>query len=234
MKKIILTILSAFIFVGCTEVSNNYDILTTNLKSIAEKPIKYINNHNKSYYSYYVEPSIKSNSSNDTSSVIDYEGNVITLNIDVNNILDYQLNKNDDDVKHKKLNSTRMMSIDDLFIDYKNEPTHYIFEIYEFNDQYLLSLKTKFFVLESIQPVINIDIISKKMMIIAKSINVDIEKILVSYSNRIEIYTEKEKIELYKPLAPENGTLSEILDDSLIDEFAEEELEEEIDEENIE
>ena len=219
MKKIILIILSMFMLMGCTNENDNKNILINDLKELAHDSISFINNHSKKLYSYYVIPSMTSDSINDTSSIIKYEDKTITLNIEVNNILNQQLYSNEDKVKQLKIKGTRVLMIDDLLIDYNNEPVNYYFEIYRLNDEYLLSLRTKFFILESIQKQSDVEIIAKMMMTVAKSVNIDIDQIILDYSNKIEIYTEKEVIELYKPLAPENGPISEILADSQIKEY---------------
>ena len=219
MKKIILIILSMFILMGCTNEKENKTILINDLKEFGHSSISFINNHSKKLYSYYVMPSMTSDSINDTSSIIKYEDKTISLNIEVNNILDQQLFSNEDKVKQLKIKGTRVLMIDDLLIDYNNEPVNYYFEIYRLNDEYLLSLRTKFFILESIQKQSDVEIIAKMMMTVAKSVNIDIDQIILDYSNKIEIYTEKEVIELYKPLAPENGPISEILADSQIKEY---------------
>ena len=219
MKKIILIILSMFILMGCTNEKDNKTILINDLKEFGHSSISFINNHSKKLYSYYVIPSMTSDSINDTSSIIKYEDKTISLNIEVNNILDQQLFSNEDKVKQLKIKGTRVLMIDDLLIDYNNEPVNYYFEIYRLNDEYLLSLRTKFFILESIQKQSDVEIIAKMMMTVAKSVNIDIDQIILDYSNKIEIYTEKEVIELYKPLAPENGPISEILADSQIKEY---------------
>ena len=219
MKKIIIYIFSMLMLCGCTNNDNNSNKLIEDIKLLAQENISYTNNHNKKLYSYYLDPTTISTSTNETSSIINYDNNTIILDIDINNILDKKLYNNNDKVKQVKIKGTRLIVIDDLLIDYHKEPINYIFEIYELNDQYLISLKTKLFKLESIQPKINVDIISNKMMIIAKSINIDIDKVILDYSNKIEIYTKKENIELYKPLAPVDGPISEILSEEQVDEY---------------
>ena len=211
MKRILMMIL-IFLLVGCKQNENDiFKNITDSVTSIGASTYNFNTNQTKYLYDYYLEPSNLSSSNTDTSNIVEYLGNEIVLNLNVANILNDEFYEDKSKVSSLLFLTNRLMNIDGTFIDIEGNEVDYRFEIYKIEDEYLLYLNTVYFELISINSITNIEIIANKMMLLAKSISINYDRVIDEYSNVVDIDFKKEDFELYKSIVPENGPLSEIL-----------------------
>ena len=211
MKRILMMIL-IFLLVGCKQNENDiFKNITDSVTSIGSSTYNFNTNQTKHLYDYYLEPSNLSSSNTDTSNIVEYLGNEIVLNLNVANILNDEFYEDKSKVSSLLFLTNRLMNIDGTFIDIEGNEVDYRFEIYKIEDEYLLYLNTVYFELISINSITNIEIIANKMMLLAKSISINYDRVIDEYSNVVDIDFKKEDFELYKSIVPENGPLSEIL-----------------------
>jgi hypothetical protein len=209
MKKIILFFL-IILLTGCT----NYTNFELDLKDALNKEssLNAISpDNNKTYFRYYLEPCIGLIYSNQTSNIFLYNNVKFIMNLNVASVINDKYYSNE--FENIQLNQKyKLFSFSGEYTDYKNKTYPYYVDVFKVNDVYYLKLNSKyvsFYVNGNEASLINI---SRKMLQIAKSIDIYEEEILSDFSSKEIIEYTKEEIQLFDVIVPVNGKIQDILD----------------------
>lgn len=210
MKKILVSF-CLILLVSCK--SFNAQEIQMELKKVAIKESKEKYSHNKKYYSFYLDPSISVVESNDSSNIFYFQNNYFSLNINLSKIMHKHYFKDTKQIDNFEKNNA-VLNYNDIAINSKNEEFEYNYQLFKFNDRYLIKIESEEFLLEAFsqqQQVLNL---SKKMLNILKTCNIKEEKVLENFSLKYTITNKRKQVDLFKVLLPSTISLEEILKNS--------------------
>lgn len=213
MKRLLLSIIVLLSLVGCTKYSDDLNALLSQkvdeaLTIAADRP-----NYNHQYYSYYIEPCVGRIRSSEASNIFNYLGTRIILNLNVSGIISsaYYPSELVDDLKLSELQL--LANKNGTYIDYFNEEHPYDICLYQVSNGVLTLFHSDTIDLYSISGKYDAVEISKVMMRIARSIKIDRELVISTFSRQQMIYNKKETIQLFQNLAPESGVIEQLFVD---------------------
>lgn len=210
MKKVILALCLVFL-VGCQSVDNPEQCLQEKIDLALSLPSGSANNH-KDYYSYYTEPSVGIVNKTITSSLLKYENTDFVMNLAINKIVNA---RSYGDVIPQSIHPDDQYLLSNLsgtYCDYDGSEYPYIVKLYQLSDIYYLSLDTQyvnFYSNGSMQEMVDV---LKPMMMIAKTVQINEDKIMMDYSAKERISFQGEKLKLYDEVIPQQGSMQEMVD----------------------
>ena len=214
MKKTAsILLLMTLVLSGCTQVSG--DLNGRVKKSIADAlalPASQAN-RNKTFYSYYIEPSVGRYSGNNTGNVFTYEGAKFLMNLNVPVII------NED--AYPQSTADGIESIADPVVDQSgtyldsSEINHtYRLRIYQQDAVFLTALNTDTVKFYAVTDQVKAADLAGEMLKIAKSVEVNEKTVLAAYTNHQTLNYETEKVQLYNEVVPESGAVSDLINDT--------------------
>ena len=213
MKKCLVSIL-LILLCACSSSSsltddldnllNNIDLLSTNRT-----------NNILTYYSYYL-PSDMGQVDGDNCLILSFLDSKTIMSLNVKEII------NNKYYPSSYMQSAALYSQDNLiyskngtYISYNNETKDYIYRLYKINDSYVIELETSdlSFLANTCS---NIKDLSRHLLIIAKSVNVDTDLVISAYSSKSVVDYQKKQIDLFDSIKPTTGSLSDLLTNDAI------------------
>ena len=162
-------------------------------------------------YSFYKEPSIGRLSSAETSSVFMQDGVKFVMNLNVSSIVNskYYDSKN---------NTAIPEGLDVLarsggtFADFMGDEHSFEVTLMRLNEDVFTYAKTDLLEFYAISGELQALQVAETMMRIARTVKVDREAVVATYSARQEIDYERKRLELFQNVVPENGVIDELFE----------------------
>ncbi len=215
MKKILIVFMIIFM-AGCS--FENQSLQQTLIQKFDEiEMVDAISPDNrKPFYSYYKEPSIGRRAAGKTYNVFVKDGTEFIMNLNVSKILN--------SAQHNRLQSTAMdiKSENYLFIlegrykDYLNEDRQYVCSVYQSGEKYYIIFNTDYMTFYGSGTEGEIRNIAPEMLKLAKTVAIDQEEVISAYVSKEIIEYEREQLQLYDVMIPENGRIEEMMGDRYI------------------
>lgn len=209
VKKLVVLAL-VLCLLGCTNYSDDLNgILNQKIEYVftlpADKP-----NYNHKYYSYYLEPSVGRITSSETSNTFNYMNHPFVLNLNVSGIISSSIYPNTviDDLKLSDLNVIAQKEGE--YTNYDEEVHPYHVNLYQLKSGVLVLFHTDTIDFYSISDKYTAVEIVQVMMRIARSIHIDKDLVLSTFSRQQVISNKKETIQLFQNLAPESGVIEQL------------------------
>ena len=212
VKRVVLLLLSLCLL-GCTNYPEDLNgLLNQKIEYVFTLPVdKPIYNHK--YYSYYLEPSVGRITSSQTSNTFNYMNHPFVLNLNVSGIIRSSIYPNDL-VEGLKLSELPLIAQNEgEYSNYDEEIHPYTVNLYQIHNGVLVlfhsdtidfySICDKYTAVEMVQV----------MMRIARSIHIDRELVVSTFSRQQVISNKKEAIQLFQNLAPESGVIEQLFVD---------------------
>lgn len=218
MKRlIILFCVVLFGLSACSSITK--DTLSAYLKSAAleaeTETVNTVTNISKTMYSYYLPPSIGRKTSTETSNILTSNGINILMNLDVIDVISdsyYDTASKTRSFKTMLSTTDDLITFDGSFTDGAGETVTYRVSILYVNDSLiLLTLEAGYFIFTAITPISVSDEILYDMIRLARSCIVDSASVLLAYSTRESIDYKKETIDMFSQIAPESGTVLDMI-----------------------
>lgn len=216
MKKIVkvLLLVQLLILTGCNVYSESInDILNRKIEYAftlpAQKP-----SYNHNYYSYYIEPSVGRITSYETSNVFKYLDNKFILNLNVSGIISsaYYPNQLFFDLRLSDL--TQLANHSGTYTDYEGANHPYDIGIYQIQDGALTLFQSDTLDFYAVSGNYEATDLAFIMMKIARSVRVNEQLVVGSFSTQQLISNKRETIQLFQNLAPESGVIDQLLIDT--------------------
>jgi len=218
MKRlVILFCVVLFGLSACSSITK--DTLSAYLKSAAleaeTETVNTVTNISKTMYSYYLPPSIGRKTSTATSNILTSNGVNILMNLDVIDVISdsyYDTASKTRSFKTMLSTTDNLITFDGSFTDSAKETVTYRVSILYVNDSLiLLTLEAGYFIFTAITPISVSDEILYDMIRLARSCVVDGASVLLAYSTRESIDYKKETIDMFSQIAPESGTVLDMI-----------------------
>lgn len=206
-KKIVLVLLCVLL-TGCAQSNlSMQERLEQEITTVSALPIPSAS-HRKPFYTYYTEPSIGHYRSTETSNEFSFQSTKFVLNLNVQAIMDSST-----DITQSIYTQKPIAIYSGSFQNMLDETVDYVCEIYQVNHDYAVFFTSSVANLFGVAQAGNAAELAGKMYSIARSVIVRKDAVLQVYTHESAIDYEGEAINLYKDIAPEEGTLQELIDD---------------------
>ena len=210
MKRVLSALLLTIgVLAGCTTYSGTYQ---EQLNQRVERAITSATagpTYSHGIYSYYKEPSIGRVSSEETSSIFTENGTRFVMNLNVSSIVNeryYSINGNGNSMDDFPV----LAESEGTFVDYAGEGHPFEISLREINDQVYTYCRTDLLEFFSLSGRLEALQISETMLRMARTVRVDKEDVVASFSSRQDIDYERKRIELFQNIVPENGASEEL------------------------
>lgn len=208
MGKKILLVLLCIVLTGCRESSlSMQERLDEKITAVSALPIPSAS-HRKPFYTYYTEPSIGHYRSTETSNEFSYQSTKFVMNLNVQAIMDSST-----DIAQSIYTQMPIAKNTGSFQNTLDESVSYVCEIYQVDRYYAVFFTSSAVNLFGVTYAGDAAELAGKMYSIARSVIVRKEVVSQVYSHESAIDYEGEAINLYKDIAPEEGTLQELIED---------------------
>ena len=208
MGKKILLVLLCIVLTGCMQSSQTMqERLDEKITAVSALPIPSAS-HRKPFYTYYTEPSIGHYRSTETSNEFSYQSTKFVMNLNVQAIMDSST-----DIAQSIYTQQPIAKNTGSFQNMLDESVSYVCEIYQVNRHYAVFFTSSVVNLFGVTDIGDAAELAGKMYSIARSVIVRKDVVSQVYSHESAIDYEGEAINLYKDIAPEEGTLRELIED---------------------
>lgn len=208
MGKKILLVLLCILLTGCAQSNlSMQERLEQQITTVSSLPIPGAS-YRKPFYTYYTEPSIGHYRSTETSNEFSFQSTKFVLNLNVQAIMDSST-----DITQSIYTQKPIAIYSGSFQNMLDETVDYVCEIYRVNHDYAVFFTSSAVNFFGVAQVGNAAELAGKMYSIARSVIVRKDVVLQVYTHKSAIDYEGEAINLYKDIAPEEGTLQELIDD---------------------
>lgn len=208
MGKKILTVLLCIVLTGCAQSNlSMQERLEQQITTVSSLPIPGAS-HRKPFYTYYTEPSIGHYRSTETSNEFSFQSTKFILNLNVQAIMDSST-----DITQSIYTQKPIAIYSGSFQNMLDETVNYVCEIYQVDRYYAVFFTSSTVNLFGVTYAGDAAELAGKMYSIARSVIVRKDVVLQVYSHESAIDYEGEAINLYKDIAPEEGTLQELIED---------------------
>lgn len=211
MKRLI-SILLCMMITGCTKISGSLQSrIEEQIAAAANAPIMPANNR-KTFYSYYLDPSLGRISSTDTGNVFSLDGVSFVMNLDVAKIVNekYYPDQSVDHASPAK-GETAAFAEGTVYDAYGNELNYQITVSECGAGLYLLNGECGYMHFESVCDQNKAPAIAARMITISRSAEIQPSEVLAVYTRREGIDYTGTPVELFEDKAPENGSIEELL-----------------------
>ena len=208
MGKKILLVLLCVLLTGCMQSNlSMQERLEQEITTVSALPIPSAS-HRKPFYTYYTEPSIGHYRSTETSNEFSFQSTKFVLNLNVQAIMDSST-----DITQSIYTQKPIAIYSGSFQNMLDETVNYVCEIYQVDRYYAVFFTSSTVNLFGVTYAGDATELAGKMYSIARSVIVRKDVVLQVYSHESAIDYEGEAINLYKDIAPEEGTLQELIED---------------------
>ena len=208
MGKKMLLVLLCIVLTGCIQSSQTMqERLDEKITAVSALPIPSAS-HRKPFYTYYTEPSIGHYRSTETSNEFSYQSTKFVMNLNVQAIMDSST-----DIAQSIYTQQPIAKNTGSFQNMLDESVSYVCEIYQVDRYYAVFFTSSTVNLFGVTYAGDATELTGKMYSIARSVIVRKDVVSQVYSHESAIDYEGEAINLYKDIAPEEGTLRELIED---------------------
>ena len=214
MKKIWICMSACLLLMtGCAKYSADYQqMITDSLNDALSVPAS-SPDYSKAMYSYYVQPSIGRISSTASSNTFNSEGTQFVMNLEVQSIVNSAYYP-DQQIETLQISDMEPAASESgTYTDYSGNECSYSVRIYEMDGDYYILFYSQYMHFFAVTNKVQSAGMVEEMMQISKSIRINEEKILSSYSSHRTISNTRKELQLFEQVAPENGSIEELFTD---------------------
>lgn len=213
MKKLPL-LFTCLLLTGCT-LQSNVDLQNEITESIATSSTYTIHTPNisKTYYSYYLPVNIGRMQSTSSGNILNDRGRQFVMNLNVSSIINSNYYTEANSSLSTDSLSDPVAYIEGEYTDINESIHSYHISVYKVDYEYLLEMRSDTVEFYSISDALSTIQLAQDMYEIARSIEVNTNAVLATYSNKDTIDYQSEKIELFEQLVPESGRVEELFED---------------------
>ncbi|MFV0479824.1 MAG: hypothetical protein ACK5LZ_04570 [Anaerorhabdus sp.] len=216
LRKIV-GLICVFLLMGCSvNASSLENQLTVSLEDISSR-VSVSPNNRKEFYSYYIEPSVGRREIGKTYNIFVKNGVEFLMNLNVSSIINelhYSQTANETEIETAL---TVWFNKSGSYIDYTGVTFDYECWIYNSQGTYYAIMNTEYMTFYASGSQQEMTIVVPEMLKIAKTILVNEESVVTSYFSKEVIEYEREQLQLYDVMIPENGRIEEMMVDGTID-----------------
>ena len=210
LNKLIL-VLAAALFTGCARLSGNYeDELNRRIERAVTCSVARPN-YTHDIYTYYREPSIGRISSDETSNTFLMDDVKFVMNLRISSIINQKYYTDASDTTSLE-NMEKVAESSGTFNDYDGNEHPFRVTLYRLAENmyvYTVTDQVEFFAIANDLQALQA---AEAMVRMARSIRVDQDAVIATYSGRQTIDYTRKRLELFQNIVPENGVIDELFE----------------------
>lgn len=202
------------VLAGCSDisVSSLNAQLRQAVQKAAEVQLSATNNIQKNLYTFYLPPHIGRVQSTETASILRVSNINLLMNLDVIDVIADTYYESENVFKKLVAQTQSQVSFEGTLTSVQQKPISYKVTVIDLgNREVLLTLEGGYFILTAIVPVADTATILEDMVLLVRSAIVDKKQVLVDYSTRESIDYQQETINLFEQIAPESGSVLDMI-----------------------
>lgn len=202
------------VLAGCSDisVSSLNAQLRQAVQKAAEVQLSATNNIQKNLYTFYLPPHIGRVQSTETASILRVSNINLLMNLDVIDVIADTYYESENVFKKLVAQTQSQVSFEGTLTSVQQKPISYKVTVIDLgNREVLLTLEGGYFILTAIAPVADTATILEDMVLLVRSAIVDKKQVLVDYSTRESIDYQQETINLFEQIAPESGSVLDMI-----------------------
>lgn len=202
------------VLAGCSDisVSSLNAQLRQAVQKAAEVQLSATNNIQKNLYTFYLPPHIGRVQSTETASILRVSNINLLMNLDVIDVIADTYYESENVFKKLVAQTQSQVSFEGTLNSVQQKPISYKVTVIDLgNREVLLTLEGGYFILTAIAPVADTATILEDMVLLVRSAIVDKKQVLVDYSTRESIDYQQETINLFEQIAPESGSVLDMI-----------------------
>ena len=201
--------LMSCLLVACQQVDDVNTTLYDTIKNFKASDSSKRANHHKELYAYYLPRSVNVIAQDSTYDIFDYKGITLAMSLNAANIIAQAYYPS-----YQHLD-TQIYDENYLVFGYGfvHHGQNYELKLYQVEDSYLLNLNTDFVNFHATMSANYLKDVLTLMLKMADNIVLDEETVVKTLSNRPSIDYEKEQIDLFQIVVPQNGRLEDLIKD---------------------
>lgn len=217
-KFIMMSMMLIITLSGCTQITQSdlESAILASMDDVVDNPNNSLNNMRKDLYSYYLPRSIGRISSTKLSSVLVSHNTRILMNLDVIAVLSETYYTETQNVLRSFVNKeSALVDVSSFYLDSDFHHIDFSVSVIKISkSKVLLTVQTEYFIFNSITATALCPEIVYDMLTIARSVKMDKPAILLAYSQREIINYQKETLSIFSQIAPESGTVLDMITNS--------------------
>lgn len=211
MKRFVCVLL-CLILSGCSKISGSLQNRLDAALRAAESAEVSAPNNRKTFYSYYLDPSLGRIYSTETGNVFSKNGTSFVMNLDVPSIINDKYYPNKDNPHAFALSGEKIAEKTGVYTDAAGNETGYRVMIMEYDaDEVIVSAECGYMRFDSLCTYNMAPSMAAAMLEISRSVTVSVQEVLSAYTIREGIDYAGTPVELFEDKAPENGSIEELL-----------------------
>lgn len=204
VKKLSVLILVSLVLVGCNSKSYTEAVQT----SLAQ-PLPKASTHHKQMYRYYVPPAVGIKTTNQNSTIFLIEGHDVLMNLSISDIVSKQYYEDENLADQSAL---------DVEFNYRGSyfDAHQVSQSFDMNIHRLsngelaIFLDNRLISMIAVIPEVSAPLVIETMITIMKSVDVNTEQVIATYSTKEIIEKDATFSEFFEQVPPETGTLQDM------------------------
>lgn len=210
MRKIFCLIL-IFCLVGCSQPPQSFQERLENTLLNANQIEAVSPSNRKIFYSYYVEPSVGRIDSNESSNIFEKNNVKFVMNLNVSNIINTRYYSDAMIDSNTVTKDELLFTINGKYKDYLDNEYDYSCDVYKYDNTYYMTFVSKYMNFYAIGNQMDLITVAQEMLKISKTIRVDEDAVISHYSSKETVEYQKEALQLFEVVVPENGRVDEML-----------------------
>ena len=198
-----------FLF-GCGEYSgsiqSNLEEAMLEVQEETPRPTKYRND----LYGYYLAPDVGRVSASNMGNTFNYGGNLIQMNLNVQKIVNDKYYEGKPYTSIQFSEDSRVGYYEGSYVNAKDEMHAYNISIYKLNRDYYTVFDSDTVLFGAVSNEIDAVNISKEMLRIAKTLDVNYNEVVAKFSLKEVITYESTSLDLFENIVPEEGNIEEL------------------------
>ena len=207
MRKAFLVVVLSCLLVACQNIEDPKSSLFAKTKAFQSSALYKKANHHKGLYSYYLPRMVNVLDTQYTYDILSYKGITFAMSLNVSQII----NK----AYYPSFAHLDTQIYDDAYMIYSYGFIHdghsYEVRLYQIEDSYLLNLNTDYVSFHAMMRSNYLGDVLAIMLKMANNVVVDEKEVVKTMSNRPIIDYEKEQLDLFQIVVPQDGRLEDLI-----------------------
>ncbi len=210
MKRLFLSLMILSALSGCVVNPNSIDqAVIESLKQAEREEISSNVNHTGSIFSYYLPSYIGKVQSTESSLVMSVHQERLVMNVDVISVVHASV---DSELRTMFSVKEALFNYTSSFVDLKGFNQTYQLIVYPYNAKYFILLQTPEVIMSSQASLGNVMDIAYEMLKFVRTVSVSKQDVINAFSNREILNYQKTDLNMFAQLAPESGTVLDMIE----------------------
>ena len=202
--------MTCLLLCGCSSNAGKIDDQLDEIFASAAEQTDYLVNNYSKYADYYRPSDLNETESDELSISFAYNESSIVMNINVAGIIEDRYYSNTSSASFFD-SDKKVYESSGRYMDVDGKSVAYDYAVYEYDDYYLSCLESGKVTIYSHCAKADIVPVSSRILLLAKGVSLDADKIITDYSAKETIDYQRKQVDLFETVLPVNGRVDELI-----------------------